>query len=157
MIHKGIEVNWNFLAAVLGVALLLVILRAQADVNSPVGHWKTFDDKTGQAQGIIEIRKVNGNLQGWITAILAPPQDSRPQLCERCKGELKNAPIVGLRFMWGLKKEGHIWTGGSVLDPESGSVYSVRMDLQDGGDKLQVRGYIGIPLLGRTQIWERIE
>jgi uncharacterized protein (DUF2147 family) len=57
----------------------------------------------------------------------------------------------------GLHADGDGWAGGTILDPESGKVYRCSLSLRDGGKKLAVRGYLGIALLGRTQVWERAE
>jgi uncharacterized protein (DUF2147 family) len=60
-----------------------------------------------------------------------------------------------MTFLWGLRASGGEWTGGAVLDPKNGKIYNAKLKLIDGGRKLEVRGYIGMPLLGRTEIWLR--
>lgn len=147
----------SLLAHAGSVALLTVSLHAQAANDTPVGRWKTFDDDTGKATSIIRIRNFDGELRGWIAKVLKTPEEGALPTCTLCEGELKDAPVEGLRFMWGLRREGDAWTGGQVVDPETGKVYNVKMELEDAGRKLVVRGYIGIPLLGRTQTWERVE
>lgn len=144
------------LASAALAALILTSLHAQAQYDTPVGRWKTFDENTGKATGIIKIRSVDGELQGWIAKILKTPEEGALPTCTLCEGELKDAPVQGMRFMWGLQQENDEWTGGQVVDPETGKIYHVKMALEDEGRKLEVRGYIGIPLLGRTQIWERV-
>jgi uncharacterized protein (DUF2147 family) len=52
---------------------------------------------------------------------------------------------------------GDEYQGGEILDPENGKVYRVKMNLQDRGRTLHVRGFIGFSLFGRTQIWIREE
>jgi uncharacterized protein (DUF2147 family) len=89
-----------------------------------------------------------------IRVFPGPDEDQNPK-CEKCEGALKNAPIVGLRILSGLKKDGDEYTGGEILDPENGEVYSSNLHLIDGGNKLSVRGYIGVSLLGRSQTWIR--
>ena len=69
----------------------------------------------------------------------------------------QNAPVIGLVILSGLKKEGTEYSGGQILDPDNGKVYSSKAQLTDSGKKLNVRGYIGAPMLGRSQIWERQE
>ncbi len=138
-------------------ALLAICVHAQAANDTPVGHWKTFDDDTGKATSIVKIRNVEGELRGWIEKILKTPEEGALPTCTLCEGKLKDAPVQGMRFMWGLRKDGDEWTGGEVLDPETGKIYHVKIALEDAGRELEVRGYIGIPLLGRTQTWTRVE
>ncbi|MCV4777311.1 DUF2147 domain-containing protein, partial [Escherichia coli] len=79
-------------------------------------------------------------------------------VCEKCSDDRKNQPIVGLTIIRNVKKNGDdaaLWDGGDILDPNNGKVYRVRMKPVDGGRRLEVRGYIGAPLLGRTQVWQR--
>ncbi|MGH8500948.1 MAG: DUF2147 domain-containing protein [Gammaproteobacteria bacterium] len=145
----------------LAIALLAVLmlsgLPAQAANDTPVGRWKTIDDDTGKATSIIRIRNIDGELRGWIARVLKTREEGALPTCTLCEGELKDAPVQGLRFMWGLKREGDAWTGGQIVDPETGKIYNAKIELQDHGRELLVRGYIGIPLFGRTQTWERIE
>ena len=81
----------------------------------------------------------------------------RGRRCGHCPGELKNTPLIGLRILWDLKKDGAQWSGGKVLDPETGKIYKCVIAVEDGGKKLKVRGFIGFSRLGRTQYWLRDE
>jgi uncharacterized protein (DUF2147 family) len=75
-------------------------------------------------------------------------------MCHNCTGTFKDKKVVGLNILWGLKDQGNgEWDGGSILDPKTGKIYKAKMTLK--GDKLYVRGYIGVSLLGRTQTWVR--
>lgn len=123
--------------------------------NPPVGRWKTIDDKTGQAKAIVEIRDVNGELEGRVVQIFHPPAPN--PLCLKCTGALKNKPVMGMRLLWGMRQTGAEWTGGHILDPESGDVYRCTMMLVDGGKTLRVRGFIGFSIFGRTEKWVRVE
>ena len=93
----------------------------------------------------------NGELTGKIVKLFANPD----AVCEKCEGALKGKPVVGMTILTGLKKDGEEWEGGKILDPKSGKVYSAKAKLTDGGKKLEVRGFLGVALLGRTQTWER--
>ena len=124
-----------------------------ADMNSAVGNWLTIDDKTGKAKSVVNITQVGDELRGSITKLMDPAKQNA--VCEECKGPNKDKPIKGLVMMWGLKKAGSGWAGGRILDPSNGKVYKAKMSLADGGKKLNVRGYIGFSLLGRTQTWVR--
>ncbi|MGV3458921.1 MAG: DUF2147 domain-containing protein [Flavobacterium sp.] len=124
---------------------------AQAQVT---GKWKTIDDETGKAKSIVEIYESNGKLYGKIVEILNPAKkDSK---CTECEGADKGKPIQGLVIIKGLTKDGNEWTDGDILDPTKGKLYSCTLKL-DGKDKLKVRGYLGVSLLGRTQTWTRVQ
>ncbi len=122
---------------------------------TPVGEWQQFDDRKGDLRSIIRIDEGNGQLTGTIVrAVLRPGEPPNPT-CEKCPGEFKDRPIEGLRFMWGLTGEGRSWDGGRILDPEDGKIYRVKLRLSEDGRTLEVRGYIGVSLFGRTQRWTR--
>jgi uncharacterized protein (DUF2147 family) len=141
--------------------LLLVLGLAAADLAhaSPVGLWKTVDEATDQATGIVRITERDGALFGEIVEVLDP--QARPgATCGRCVDERKDAPIVGLTIIRNVAAGGSTqgpWDGGDILDPKDGKIYKVRLELADGGRKLEVRGYIGTPMFGRTQVWHRVE
>src|SRR5450755_2275299 len=135
---------------------LLGVSPCHASDTSPVGRWVTYSDRTHKPTGIIEIKLDHGALKGTILQQLNRPPSLPPAICRKCEGALKDAPIVGLTIMWGLKSEGGAsWDDGSILDPNSGDVYSAKVELEEGGQKLLVRGYLGISLLGRSQEWIR--
>jgi uncharacterized protein (DUF2147 family) len=145
----------KFLALIITAALS--IAPAFADDSSPVGLWKNIDDVSGKPKALIRITENNGVLQGKIEQLFrAPGEDQNPK-CEKCEDARKNQPIIGMVFMSGLKKDGDEYAGGEILDPDNGKVYRSKMHLTDGGKKLSVRGYIGVPMLGRSQVWLRQE
>jgi uncharacterized protein (DUF2147 family) len=126
-----------------------------SSANSPVGRWKTVDDVTGKAKSVVAIWEENGKLFGRIQKILdAKPDDPNPT-CDDCQGEQKGQPVLGLRILWDLQKDGDGWSGGTILDPESGKTYKCLISVEDGGTKLKVRGFVGVSMLGRTQYWLR--
>ena len=130
---------------------------ATAQESTPVGLWKNIDDITGKPKALIRISDNKGELRGQIEKLfLAPGADPNPR-CEQCQGANKDQPVIGMVFMSGLRKAGDEYTGGEILDPDDGKVYRSKMTLIDGGRKLKVRGYIGVPLFGRSQIWVRQE
>lgn len=127
-----------------------------AAAPSAVGHWKTIDDKTGNPKSIVEIYQDGDQLKGVIRELINP---SKPNpTCDECKGDKKGAPIVGLEIISGVKEveAGQEWGHGEILDPQNGKTYSCKLKLKDKGEKLEVRGFIGFSLLGRSQIWERV-
>jgi uncharacterized protein (DUF2147 family) len=115
----------------------------------------TIDDKDGKPRSVIEISDAGGALQGQVTKIFDRPGDNPGHLCKKCNGDLKDKPVVGMLILSGLKQDGDSWDGGNILDPDSGNVYSATLRLSDAGEKLVVRGYLGISLLGRSQTWLR--
>lgn len=138
-------------------AALLTTLQAWADEASPTGLWKNIDDVSGKPRALIRITESNGTLQGRIEKVFpAPTEDPNPK-CEKCEGTNKDAPVVGLVILSGLTKAGDEYVGGQILDPDNGKFYSSKLRLTDNGKKLSVRGYIGVPMLGRSQIWVRQE
>jgi len=120
---------------------------------SPLGIWRTVDDKTGKPRGTIRIFERNGELAGVVESSADPKEAN--DVCDKCSGERRNQRVVGMEILRGMKKKGDEYTGGEILDPDTGSVYKCRMVVEDGGRRLMVRGYIGIPLAGRTQYWYR--
>ena len=130
---------------------------AWGQASSPVGLWQTVSDRTGQPDGLVRISEVNHELIGTVVAVFSPPAPDANPLCEMCQGELRNKPIVGMVILHGVRRTENGLTSGQILDPDEGQVYRCRIALLDDGRKLEVRGYVGIPLFGRTQTWIRKE
>ena len=118
------------------------------------GKWKTVDDETGKAKGIVEIYEKDGKIYGKIIEIFEV--EHRTKKCTLCEGADANKPILGLVFIKGLTKDGTEFSGGKILDPKNGKSYKCYITLEKN-DKLKVRGYIGISLFGRTQYWCRVK
>ena len=141
-----------------GLAAAALLLSLQpwpgfADAVSPIGLWRTFDDKTGRERGLVRIWEEDGVLYGRIENTIDPAEAKH--VCDKCRDDRKGQPIIGLNIIRGMKRDGERWSGGEILDPENGETYRCAMRLEDGGRKLVVRGYIGISLLGRSQVWLR--
>jgi uncharacterized protein (DUF2147 family) len=142
-----------FRSVLLATALLLPSLSALAADDTPVGTWTQVDDETGKS--IIEISTApDGALQGVVKEVLFSEQGKNP-VCKECEGERHNQPVTGMTIMWGVKKDGDEWNGGQILDPKNGKTYKVKLKLVEGGNKLDVHGYVGFSLLGRSQVWVR--
>ncbi len=133
-------------------ALLLFFVFAFGQKRSVVGHWKTIDDKTGKALSIIKIYEKDQVFYGKVVEIF--DAKGKHKLCEKCPGEDKGKPFLGLVVMSGLKKHGKEYSGGKILDPLNGDFYQCFITLENE-DKLKVRGYIGFAIFGRTQYWYR--
>jgi len=126
--------------------------------STPVGLWKTIDDETKTEKSLVRISEAGGVFTGKIEKLLDPAKASA--VCEKCSDERKNQPVAGMTIIKGVKanaEDKDLFDGGEILDPNNGKTYKVRLKPADGGKKLDVRGYIGAPLLGRTQTWIRVE
>ncbi len=130
---------------------------AWADDSSPVGLWKNVDDITGKPKAMIRITEEHGALVGRIEKLFRSADMDQNPKCDKCEGANKDQPVIGMVFMSGLKKDGNDYSGGEILDPDNGKVYRSKITLIDGGKKLSVRGYIGVPMFGRSQVWLRQE
>jgi uncharacterized protein (DUF2147 family) len=145
-------------AAIRGLAMVAALApwgaSAFAQPATPVGLWRSIDDKTGEAKAEIRIAEENGALAGRIERSLK--KDTKPDaVCEECTDDRKGKPIVGLDIIRGGRKaEGKdVWENGKILDPENGKEYRATFTPVDGGRKLEVRGYLGP--FWRTQTWTR--
>lgn len=131
-----------------------------ADSNSPVGLWKTIDDVTGQPKSIIEITETAAHtLQGKVVKIFPRPGYDQNELCDACRGPKHNMRIVGMIILEGLRADKDTpgrWNGGKILDPKNGKTYNSTIQLTNQNQKLNVRGYIGLSMFGRSQIWNRV-
>ena len=125
--------------------------------STPAGLWQTISDRTGQPRGLVRVEEVNGEYIGTVVAVFSPPAPDAHPLCDLCQGDLKDKPVVGMIILRGVRRSGDGYSTGQILDPDEGQVYKCRITLLDDGRKLVVRGFIGIPLLGRSQIWARKE
>ena len=146
--------------AVLGACCFLALLAwgsapVAAAEPSEVGLWQTVSDVDGKPEGYIRVWLERDELRGRIERGM--PGDDPNDLCVKCPGERKNKRMIGLTIITGLHRLGDWWVGGEVLDPKSGRIYRCKMRAIDGGSKLELRGYLGISLLGRTQTWLRVE
>lgn len=148
---SGCAAYWTILG------FLCALPQGWAAQASPLGRWKTVDDATGRVKSVVRIWEEQGTLYGKIEQLIDPDDQDPDPRCARCQGILKDRPLVGLRILWDLRKEGEQWSGGRILDPGNGKVYRCSISLEDGGRKLKVRGFLGFSLLGRTEHWIREE
>jgi len=142
-------------AAVAGALLAGAAAAFAQGVDTPVGVWQTIDDNTHQPKALVQISQSgDGTLSGKVIKGLNPA-DQPGKRCTACTDERKDQPILGMTIIKNMKQDGAKWDGGNILDPENGKVYKCNMHLEDGGQKLVVRGYIGFSLIGRSQTWIR--
>ena len=132
-----------------GLILFLGVRLALA-AESPVGKWKTVDEKSGKVTSEVEIYEQNGKLFGRIATLTEPnDKQGKPKICTACAGADKDKPLLGLVFMRDLSRNGDRYGGGTIMDPENGKVYTAEIWVEDG--KLKLRGYVG--LFYQTRTW----
>jgi uncharacterized protein (DUF2147 family) len=135
-----------------------VLAASGAATPSPVGVWKTIDDSSGKVKALVKIVEVNGELRGSIEKLYQEPDEDQNPHCEKCSGERKNAPVLGMTILYGLHQdEDGNWSGGEILDPGNGDTYHSKLTVAADGKTLVMRGYIGMSLFGRSQTWQRAQ
>lgn len=132
----------------------ILFISIQMNAQSVIGKWKTIDDNTGEAKSIVEIYEKDAKVYGKVVEIMDAAK--RNKKCDKCVGADKDKPVLGLVIIKGLVKDGDEYNSGKIIDPESGKIYKSYIKLS-GKDKLEVRGYIGFSLLGRSQTWIRVK
>jgi uncharacterized protein (DUF2147 family) len=142
----------------LRVLLLLIIVLltrtlsfAQADQIE-----RTWLD--GDKKGKIQIYKaVDGKYYGKIIWLKEPDRDGKPKTDIHNPDDARhNDPVMGLLILKNFKKDGEKgYEGGTIYDPKNGKTYKCKMTYE--GDHLNVRGYIGISLIGRTEVWTKAD
>jgi uncharacterized protein (DUF2147 family) len=144
------------LLRILCLCLLSLTHISFAANSTPAGLWKTIDDNTGKPRSLIRITESNGEYSAVIEKGLLAT-DTGDAVCDKCTDERKGKRIVGMTIVTGIKQKGENFEGGEILDPENGKTYRCKMKLDPTGTKLEVRGFIGISLFGRSQVWLREE
>jgi len=144
-----------------GAGALLMLLAgggaASTGTSDPlIGLWMIRDDRTGEPRALVRIAGHGDEYRGTIEKGLRGP-DAESPYCDRCEGERRGKPLLGMTILSGVRRTGDVYGGGEILDPDSGKVYDCRLSLEQGGRQLQVRGFIGTPMFGETRTWYRVE
>lgn len=132
--------------------VLIVLCSSAAYAADPLAntYWRSYDDENGKLKGIVKLTEVNGTLEGRIVENYV-----NVSVCRQCPPPQTNHPIVGLKIISGLKPSGSAeYADGQIIEPKTGKVYRLKATLKSP-NQLELRGFLGISLLGRTQIWER--
>ena len=132
---------------------LFLIFTQLSYCQNIIGKWKTIDDNTGKEKSIVEIYEKAGKYFGKITQLYDVASQNKK--CDKCEGENKNKPIIGLVIIKNMIKDGVVFLGGTITDPSNGKVYSCKFE-NIKNDKITVRGFIGFSLFGRSQTWIRL-
>lgn len=135
--------------------LVTALLPSHAADRAITGLWKVYDDKSTRPQALIRLNIVKGELRGTIEKSFVHENGS--DRCNGCPDEFAGKPVVGLTILYGLRQEGDEWVGGYILDTTSGEIYRARLKPGSNARTLEVRGYIGRPVLGRTAVWQRAD
>lgn len=140
------------------LALCFVFGTGVAQAAPIEGRWQTVDLETGEPRGEVTLKLVGEVLEGHVTGGRLRPGETEASLCTKCEGALHNQPLRGLRVVWDMHAgdDDHHYAGGRLLDPDHGSIYRAKLTLSPDGQRLEVRGYIGLPALGETTTWLRL-
>jgi uncharacterized protein (DUF2147 family) len=138
------------------IGLSLLFFSTITIAASPAGLWKSIDDKTGKPRSLVRITETDGIYSGVVEKGLLPG-DTGEKVCDKCTDERKDQKIIGMTIIKNIKEKDGSYLGGSILDPDNGKVYKCKLKLNETGDRLEVRGFIGFSLLGRSQTWVREE
>jgi uncharacterized protein (DUF2147 family) len=152
----------SFMACLLVLSSVAHAKRAMQETTTeltPVGTWQTIDEATQKPKSVIQIWEKDGKLYGKIKRVLFLSEENKNGLCGKCTGAWHNKPIEGMTNIWGLQQDPENplkWIDGQILDPKNGKTYHCQMTVSEDGKELNVHGYVGVPLFGRTQTWSRI-
>ena len=134
------------------ITILSIFFTTTGFSQTIFGAWNSFDEETNRLESVIEVYEKDDQVFAKITKITN--LENQGATCINCSGERKNAPVLGMNILTGLKKDGDEWSGGKILDPKNGKEYNCYIQLLDE-NTLKIRGYIGLSVFGRTAIWKR--
>jgi uncharacterized protein (DUF2147 family) len=143
------------LAAAATIAIGAGRLGAFAADPTAIGLWEQVDESSGKVESWFRISERNGVYEGNVVKIFKQGEDEN-WVCSKCEGAEKGAPVLGLTLIKGMQRNGLSYENGTIMDPRDGSVYRALLKLSPDGQKLEVRGYLGLALFGRSQVWNRL-
>jgi uncharacterized protein (DUF2147 family) len=153
-IRRGLSVG-VFAIVLTGGSLSAADAAPQRAMPTVAGLWEQVDDD-GRVGGWFQIFERDGAFEGKIVRMFLKPGEKPNPICTKCPGEQKNQPTLGLTLIKGMQRKGRHYENGTILDPRDGSVYQARMEVSPDGQRLMVRGFLGIDLFGQSQIWRRL-
>lgn len=141
--------------ALVAAALALALATAHASGPTAGGRWLQVSDTDGKPRSILRIEERDGTYEAVVEKIFLKPGEEADPVCDKCSDARKGQRVTGMRIMDGLRRDGLNYDGGHILDPDNGKVYRAKATLSADGQSLEVRGFIGISLIGRSQTWKR--
>ncbi|MGZ5827120.1 MAG: DUF2147 domain-containing protein [Xanthobacteraceae bacterium] len=147
----------TFIAAIV-VGLAFAVTRAvplYAAEPMVSGLWEQTDDN-GKVGGWFLFFERNGMFHGALVRAFPKPGEPQYDTCTKCKDDQKNAPMMGLIIVKDMQRRGLTYENGTILDPRDGSIYKAKLELSSDGQRLTVRGFLGIELFGQSQVWKRL-